>query len=515
MVKSIFPPILLFLIALAIRVAVIFVWQFDGLYGQDPFAYLHQAVAISQALPARHLPPLDFFWPNGYPLLVAAVMPLVGRIALAGQLTALVCGALLSPLVYLLVQALVDSPTNRRAGLLASLIVAVAGQPVLSSVAVMADMPALFWGTLSVWLTTRAVNARATPFYLAAAGAALGLAIITRWIYGLLVLALAGYLIFQWRRTKTIRWWLSLPAVAAGALVLLPQLWLSLHHPAGLAHRWLMGWRPLNFFMREFDNIDGHYHYLLPPGIFYAQPAGHPAYIFPLLGLAGVWGGWQLWRARRWDALILLLGWAGPVYLFLAGIPFQNFRFGLTLYPPLVVLSALGTDHLLTRAEKRGPWSRRLAWSAIGLSLAGMLAWSVPMLDNFLTTQNHSKTIARQVEQALPAHAPVLAFGLTLTLQHYTTLNVLELFYQDDQSLAAWLQHSAPFYLLLDVTNIAEQWPGKIPEHNYNWLKQNATLTTVASFPPYTLFKVDSSRCKEANLLDVYCTSHPAAALCR
>ena len=39
---------------------------------------------------------------------------------------------------------------------------------------------------------------------------------------------------------------------------------------------------------------------------------------------------------KDWGPLILLLGWGGLVYLFLAGIPFQNFRFGLTLYPPFV-----------------------------------------------------------------------------------------------------------------------------------------------------------------------------------
>ena len=87
--------------------------------------------------------------------------------------------------------------------------------------------------------------------------------------------------------------------------------------------------------------IDGHFVYRLPVGIFYAEPAGHPAYLFPLLGLTVPWGIWRLWRERNWGPLILLLGWGGPVYLFLAGIPYQNFRFGLTLYLPLVPLGRI------------------------------------------------------------------------------------------------------------------------------------------------------------------------------
>lgn len=517
-------PVILFGAAFVIRLAAVFHWQFDGLYGQDPFAYVNQAAAISDALP--HPPPTDFFWPNGYPLLIVVFSQLAGSTTLAGQLAALLCGAMLSPLVYLLTRDLYtandslpvgegdqaslslekikEEPKVSKihwAGLLAGLIVAAAGQPILSSIVIMADMPALFWATLSAWLAVRACaseRSRPSAFYFLAAGATLGLAIITRWIYGLVTPALVAYTLFELRHRRR-SWWTPLPAIVSGFTILLPQLWLSFSQPQGLVHSWLTGWQPLNFFLREFETIDGRFSYLLPGGIYYAQPAGHPAYIFPLLGLGAAWGLWQLWRTRQWGAIILLLGWIMPVYLFLGGIPYQNFRFGLTLYVPLVVLTGIGLSNLLNSATKKTASPPHalipaaLPISIITLSLLGMLAWAYPMLNTFLQAQNHSKRIARQVEQSLPPQATVLAFGLTLTLQHYTQLNTLELFHQTEHSLDTLTASDTPLYLLLDLDNIQHQWPGKIPDVNYGWLESNAVLTKIGEFPPYTLFRVERS----------------------
>jgi len=522
--------LILFLIALLIRLGVVLFWQFDGLYGQDAYAYFRQAVAITQTLPHGQSPPTDFFWPNGYPLLIAFWMLFAGQTAWAGQLAALLCGAALAPLAFLLSRDLFFKNTSmlirsHYTGLLAGFIVAVAGQPILSSVVIMADMPALFWATLAAWLVVRAINlgnsgelrgtqkkyspllpcSPALLFF--AAGATLALAIISRWLYVLIVPALGFYIFFNyWSKAsfalqfKNFEW-SPLLAICSGALILVPQLWLSLNKPEGLAHSWLLGWSPAHFFQREFENIDGHFLYPLPNFIFYAQPAGHPAYIFPLLGLAALWAVWRLGQTRQWAALILLLGWAIPVYLFLAGIPYQNFRFGLTLYPPLVILTGYGLSDLSRGAGEQG--SRSDFSSApplfrsptifkliIVLSLLGMLAWAYPMLDNFLTVQNQSKIIAAQVEQTLPEKATLITFGLTLTLQHYTRLNTLEFFYLDEATLQTLTDTPGLLYLLLDVGSIETQWQGKTPQINYQWLKENTTLTQIGDFSPYTLFKV-------------------------
>jgi 4-amino-4-deoxy-L-arabinose transferase-like glycosyltransferase len=476
-------PLALFGLALLIRLGYLLVWRFDGLYGQDAYAYFNQALAIRENLPRGQLPPQNFFWPNGYPAMVALTMLAVGKSALAAQLVSLLSGAALAPLLYWLGGALF---ADRWAGILAGLIVAVASQPIVSSLVAMADMAALFWATLAAALLVRADRAGRPARWLAGMGAALALAVISRWLYVVLAPAFGLYALGQVRRGRYPWPWLALPVVS-GLLIVVPQIWLSLGRPEGLAHSWLLGWRPANALRSSFTTVDGAASYPLPNGLFYAQPLVHPSYIFPPLGLAALWGALRLWRARAWPALILLLGWSGLAYLFLAGIPYQNFRFSLTLYPPLVLLAGAGTSDLARRVRPAA-----LARAAVGLSLAAMLVWSVRPVGRFLDVQGRDKRSASLIERQLPPGAPVVAFGLTLTLRHYTRLDIHELFYLDEADLAALLGCERTLYVVVDPANIAGQWRGSALERSYEWLRANATMTELADPAPYTLFRADA-----------------------
>src|SRR5690349_18059265 len=90
------PPALLFgLLALPASAIALF-RNFDGLYGQDAYAYFDYSVgSVRHSL--LHLAPLEpFFWPPGYPILVALASLLVGPVPLAGQAVSLVAGALVA-----------------------------------------------------------------------------------------------------------------------------------------------------------------------------------------------------------------------------------------------------------------------------------------------------------------------------------------------------------------------------------------------------------------------------------
>ena len=138
-----------------------------------------------------------------------------------------------------------------------------------------------------------------------------------------------------------------------------------------------------------------------------------------------------------------------------------------------------------------------LARAAVGLSLAGMLVWSMRPVGRFLDVQARDKRSAQMIERQLPPGAPVVAFGLTLTLRHYTRLDIHELFYLDEADLAALLGCQRTLYVVVDPANIAGQWRGSALERSYEWLRANATVTELARPAPYTLLRADARATKE------------------
>jgi hypothetical protein len=78
-------------VALAIAAVTWLALPFDGLYGQDDFAYFRFARPIWRHL-TRGKPLLLLLWPRAYPAAVALLLPLTAGGPLAGQLvSALAC----------------------------------------------------------------------------------------------------------------------------------------------------------------------------------------------------------------------------------------------------------------------------------------------------------------------------------------------------------------------------------------------------------------------------------------
>jgi hypothetical protein len=78
--------------ALGLSWSVIALRRFDGLYGQDAFAYYDYALRLWESLRQGRRPP-PFFWPVGYPALMAALFPLTGVTSRAGQVISSLAGA--------------------------------------------------------------------------------------------------------------------------------------------------------------------------------------------------------------------------------------------------------------------------------------------------------------------------------------------------------------------------------------------------------------------------------------
>jgi len=501
----------LFLAALALRLALVIHYRFDGLYGQDAFEYFKYGRELWQAQGRVPLPG-RVYWPLGYPYLMALSFLVTGVRPLGGQWVSLLAGSAVVPLTVLLARDLLvrsglERTAAQRAGLVAGVLVLVCGQLVQSSLVVMSDAPGVFWATLSAWALVRAEGTRRPP-WLVLAACALAVAVMTRWENGLLILPWSLYWLFDERCNSVERQGIApLPhasrstfyvpvavALAAAGLVFAPQAVQSVADPgSSVGHAWLQGWNPANALLRDFVNADGIFHYRWPVALEYAQPAFHPFFLFPIFTPALLVGLWVLWRGvtvwrRLAGAALLLIGWPLAQYAFLAGIPYENARFGLAFFPPLAILVGLGANALWAAAPR---WGRAVLVLAGAIGLVGTIwwGWRTTLNSPIGIKQADLDTIA-WVQSRVPADSRVLAFGLTATLEFYTPLTVREFFNETPETLAALLADGRPTYLILNVGSVETQWQGRAPQINLHWLRDGPGLEEIGQRNGYTLYRV-------------------------
>ncbi|MEO8610709.1 MAG: phospholipid carrier-dependent glycosyltransferase [Chloroflexota bacterium] len=483
--------LMLFISGILLRILLIAPNGFDGLYGQDPYAYYDFASELRTSLTEGRAPGA-FFWPLGYPALLAAAHAIFGTQPSTGQAISILMGAALAPLVYIFARQL---GTGRLGALIAGILMGICGQALQSSVVIMADIPALFWAMVSVVILWRYIrNPDQTPaipsIFLSAL--ILALACITRWLYLILAVPWALALLMVWK--GRIRWRASLFGIVAALLIFVPQLLYSRNDPYPvLNHAWVEGWSPANVFRQVFDNVDGHFEYEKINGVYYAQPFYDAYYLAPIFTLFLLIGLVALFRDKRYAALLMLLGWGLLPYFFLAGIPYQNIRFPLIVFPAVAILAGVGLERTagwvscLTR-----PSIAYIALFALMIFGASQtLSASTSLIDTFITNQQRDKQSAAWTGEHVPSGATLYTFGLTLTLKHYTTLNVYEIFYETPDTLNQKWTHGQNDYLLLNVWNIENQWAGRDPQADYHWLRDKRGLVEIGKFGYYTLFRIN------------------------
>jgi hypothetical protein len=323
---------------------------------------------------------------------------------------------------------------------------------------------------------------------------ALALACITRWIYLSLAPLWAICLLLAWR--GRIRWKASLITLLAVALVFLPQILYSANNPwPTLNHAWVEGWSPGNAFQSAVTNIDGHFQYDKINALYYAQTYYDPYYLAPVFTPFLLLGLWRLFR-QGYAQLLMIATWALLPYLFLAGIPYQNIRFPLIVVPAVTILAGAGLEAAAAWIGKiRLPRSSLAAYALtialIGIGVSQALPIDQTNIRNFIVNQQRDKDTAAWAKARVPEGATLYTFGLTLTLQHYTALNVYELYYETPDTLAEKWDIGRDDYLLINVWNIENQWNGRDPQSDYHWLRDQRGLVELGKYGYYTLFKIN------------------------
>ncbi len=482
-------PASVFGIALLLRLLLLVLRPFDGLYGQDAFAYYHYTLDLQSAL--LHGQPLPaFFWPIGFPLHLVLAFSAFGVSPQAAQQVSILTGALVAPVTYWLAREVLtdrDAGRARTAALVAGLIVAVSGQLLISSLSIMSDATALLWATTSAWCVVRYTRSLKVRWF-SAAVLTLALAVIARWMMALLAVAWIIAVLLAWhrqwaqigRRRAAV---LIATAAIIGSIVVGGQLATG-SHTGDLR---VVGWNPSNALQREVINSDGVFHYEWPMAAFYAQPAAHPAYVFPLLLPLLLIGLWSLRKVSP-PASVLLIGWPLIAYVFLSGIAWQNPRFMVAYLPPLAVWVAIGVERIWPRTRRR-QW---LFAIYLGVSVIGASLWGMRVVANFIDRKDADLEVVRQLDRLVPPDGTLIAFGLTATAQHYLDRTVIELFNLDDAALDR-ITRGTTTYLLIDTENVEAQWQNKAPALNYHWLQAQGRLEPIATLLNYQLFRLDRS----------------------
>lgn len=484
------------------RILLVRFGQFDGLYGQDAYAYYNYAVGPvrESLLTLERLP--SFAWPPGYPILVALASFGVGARPLAGQLVSFVAALLLPIFSSLLAwQLYFQARDDAWGAALCGIVVSVTGQLWQSSVVVMADIPALTAATIGVWavacygMTREKDEALAGGRLLFLAAGAMALSILIRWAYALVSIPVAIYgLIALRQRPRNVA---LLQGTTSAVLVLvilsplLDTIWkASLGRVAEAAYAvdlQVYSWQPANVFKNSFKTADGFLSYDFPNGLYYATAAAHRYYLAPILALFLLPGLLVSIRRTNNTKLLLLLGWPSMVIAFHAGAPWQNYRFALAYLPPMALLVSIG----FRAAVEHVPPRARVAiflWLAAGLAMASFVAWD--LTDQFIDRKQADLETVQWISDKVASGANILVFELTLTLQQYSDLDTRELFYETPETVQKLLEQGRPTYLLINVDRVESQWLGRAPSINYRWLMDGPGLVELGHNRGFTLYLV-------------------------
>jgi hypothetical protein len=281
--------------------------------------------------------------------------------------------------------------------------------------------------------------------------------------------------------------------VVFGIVVLLgvlPQVWFSRVASGELARsHWISEWSLRNAIQRTFTSSDGQASYPLPVGLFYLRAFGSPRMLSPLFWPLLPLGVWAIWRWHMLRAATLLLVWAGLSYGLLAGLPYQNMRYTLAQIPIVAGVAGMGAAWVWGTLPRL-----RLALALFSLSAALGGGWyGLGLVQELATRQQADRATAAWVAQQLPQHARLLAFELTLTLQHETSLDVGELYGMQAEQLAHEVALHRPLFVLVERGKLGQQWAGTPLEGSYRWLRDGPGLVEVGQMNGYGLYRVAES----------------------
>lgn len=312
------------LLFLCIALLTCRLFGFNGLYGQDSHEYLRYAMAIKLYLNGG--PDAgNFLWPVVYPLVVA-LLSFLAPIKICLQVVSIFSVAVCYLYFGKSLNLLYPKGTQRQR--LAFVCLLCSPFFLRTSVLAMSDM--LCCALLSAfYFHLIKVEKYHNKKSLIIAVALAIVVVQVRYAAIILLLPIIPIIIKNIRQHHTI----ILAIFAAFIISLSPSFFLRPELNTGFIHHpWLINWSPMNLLKQDFNKLDGTLHYTFPNIIYVFALFVHPGFCFFLPIMC-----YFMWKiipniSPWWNASIL-------IYLFfLGGIPFQNLRFLLLVFPLILLV---------------------------------------------------------------------------------------------------------------------------------------------------------------------------------
>jgi 4-amino-4-deoxy-L-arabinose transferase-like glycosyltransferase len=488
-----FPWLLLALVLVSVSVARVMLVTstgFNGLIGQDAYAYFGYVVDSLVVNGGLVFPPPPFPFPPGYPYLVAVGVLVLGPAPWVGQLLSFAAGLLVALLTAWLAHRM--WPDRPWIAVTAGSLAALNGHLGRASVLVMSDACGLAAATASVLLVMEYRRSGRAPWLVTAASAA-AVAILCRWAMGLVAVPVTLYALAALVRLPRGRALVHASVAAAVTLIVLSPVLIQFgsETPSFMVDFEAARWNPAHAVQRTTISTEGTQNLAVPPAVYYAVAPAHPSVLAPIMAvflLPGLWAAVGAVRSRSgpWREVALVVGWAAVVLVFLAGIALRNPRFTLTYLPPLALLAGLGVWKLGELVPSR----RRVVAAAavLGVGWAAMGGWSYTV--DLVRQKARHLQVVRWVESMVEEDSRLITFWYTATFDFESGLETIELFGLDPRSIRGSIDEGRPTYLLIDEENVKTQWRGRSPASGYEEIRRDQGLELMATHDGLSLFIV-------------------------
>lgn len=453
---------ILLLISLIVFIMIKYVFEFDGLYGQDSYEYLRYTEALYTYFKTGVYPG-DYFWPLYYPI-SGAVLSFFMETKIALQLLSIASLLLCSIYIAKIISLLFDKKVNPYL----HVFILFALSPIVFRLGIttMSDMLSTLFAVLCFY-NAILYNRNKTVKNLYAFFILCICAIMTRYVAFVVLLPIGIHTLTVFIRNRKHLKHIPLLLLCSVSLLLPHFIIRSENSTQFLNHDWLTNWSFLNFFKSSFTTADGTSYNSLPNILYAFSSLFHPRYL--LIGIL-LFPFYIKTKIINSELKIILISFL-TYHLFLAGIPFQNSRFLLLSFPLVIILLYPAFAYLV---EKMIP-TNKIKYFIIALSLIQICLCSYS-LKPILERNSLEKKIAFQIESY--QQNTLYSFDIDVALQG----RGLNFRYKN-----LWVKKYTSFeknaLVLFHPTKFKQQWKDKNPILNWDNLNKNYNLKIIKELP--------------------------------